>query len=518
LNIPTASYRFNPGASVTFSWTFSDPDSGDSQSAYQLQIGNSGFTTIYLDTGKVASSNTSTTRTLPSNMTVDVYYWRVKTWDSQNYEGAWSSGRAIIVDRIKVNSLTADKTRLDPGATVMLSVQLVYEYDGAYITSGNFTLNGLSLTYSGANGVWNATDSKSTVQSVIYNNVTGTEGTYGLATVNMNGKSLTVIWDTPPSALPTSPSEGTIFNPSVSITFSWTFSDNDAGDSQSAYRLQIGNSNFTTIYVDTGKVTSSADSATLTGPSMPGTCYWRVMVWDSFDVNGSWSAVLTFKVNAPPNVALVSPDAGTLVVPRVNYTFTWAFNDPDAGDVQSAFRLQIDDDPDFWTPNIDTGKVVGSRTNTTILLPSTSSPYYWRVMVWDNHDLAGSWSSGRLIIVGYRYILNGPYYENGTKTSFAVTVTAYFEQIQVDQFSLNGTVEKLYDVKPTVFVFNFGAASRSWYVPRQRGKHNCFCSKRYGKPVHFHDTRLRWHNRQQHIFPSGQLHKHRFRNHDNYEG
>jgi len=195
LNSPSANYRFNPSASVTFTWTFSDNDTGDSQSAYQLQIGNSDFSIIYLDTGKVMSTSTSTNRTLPSNMTIGLYYWRVKTWDSTDGEGAWSSGRAIIVDRIKVNSLMADDTRRDIGTTATLSVQLIYEYDNAYITSGTFTLNGLTLSYSGSNGVWTATQSKSTVTAVTYNSVAGTEGTYGLTTVNMNSQSVTVIWD-----------------------------------------------------------------------------------------------------------------------------------------------------------------------------------------------------------------------------------------------------------------------------------------------------------------------------------
>jgi hypothetical protein len=196
LTNPAVYWRFNPGASVTFSWTFSDPDTGDSQSAYRLQIGNSGFTTIYVDTGKVTSSSTSTTVTLPSNMTVGDYYWRVTTWDTYGgVQGAWSSGRNMKVDRIKVNSLTADDTRRDIGTTVTISVQLVYEYDSGYITSGTFTLNGLTLSYSGSNGVWRATDSKSTVQAVTYNSVSGTEGTYRLTTVNMNSQSVTVIWD-----------------------------------------------------------------------------------------------------------------------------------------------------------------------------------------------------------------------------------------------------------------------------------------------------------------------------------
>jgi hypothetical protein len=193
LNSPAAGFRFNPGASVQFTWTFSDPNPGDSQSAYQLQIGNSDFSTIYVDTGKVSSSSSSATVTLPS--TVGLYYWRVKTWDSSDAEGVWSSGRAIIVDRIKVNSLSASKTRLDVGSSVTLTAQLVYEYDGSYIASGSFTLNGLTLSYTGSNGVWQTSDSKSSVQAVTYNSLSGSEGTYGLTAINMNGKSTTVVWD-----------------------------------------------------------------------------------------------------------------------------------------------------------------------------------------------------------------------------------------------------------------------------------------------------------------------------------
>ena len=174
---------------------------------------------------------------------------------------------------------------------------------------------------------------------------------------------------------------------------------------------------------------------------------------------------VTYEPIGTPTVSPSQPASGALFTPSTSCTFVWSFSDKyNASDYQTAFRLQIDDDPDFWTPNIDTGKVSSSRTNTTIVLPSTSGYYYWRVMVWDSQDFPSDWTAGRLIVVGYKYVLNGAYYENGAKTSFAVTVTAYFEELQADQFSLNGTVTKLYDKKPTVFVFNFGAASRSWYV------------------------------------------------------
>jgi hypothetical protein len=140
LNSPVASYRFNPGASVTFSWTFSDNDTGDSQSAFQLQIGNSNFTVFYLDTGKVTSTNTNTTRTLPSNMTIGIYYWRVKTWDSQNAEGTWSTGRAIIVDGLKVSQYVVNLVNQK------IYAKAVYAYDGQPIANGTVSYAGLSVS------------------------------------------------------------------------------------------------------------------------------------------------------------------------------------------------------------------------------------------------------------------------------------------------------------------------------------------------------------------------------------
>jgi len=75
-------YCISPPAPI-FSWTFSDPDAGSSQSAYQVQIATDiGFTTIIHDTGKVISSSNSYA-TPPGVMGYNQsYYWRVIVWDN----------------------------------------------------------------------------------------------------------------------------------------------------------------------------------------------------------------------------------------------------------------------------------------------------------------------------------------------------------------------------------------------------------------------------------------------------
>ena len=178
LDSPAENARFDPSESVTFTWTFSDPDSGDSQSAFQLQLDdNSDFSSPIIDTGKVTSTYSSTTQTLPS--TVGLYYWRVKTWDSSDAEGAWSSGRAIIIDRVQITLSVAD-SRIDIGSTMSWSYTATYEYDGADATSYvSVTLN--DTTTKTSVGKW-----AFTVSSI-------TESQYGLTVFDAN--TVECIWD-----------------------------------------------------------------------------------------------------------------------------------------------------------------------------------------------------------------------------------------------------------------------------------------------------------------------------------
>ena len=192
LNSPSANSRFDIGESVTFTWTFNDPNSGDSQSAYRFQLDdNSDFSSPIIDTGKVSSSTESTTQTLPS--TIGKYYWRVKTWDSQDAEGPWSSGRAIIADRIYVYSMSVSDSRTNVGEGERVYVWLRFEYDNSYVTSGSFSVNGYSLSHVSDDKWQTGLISKSSVTKVTFNSVAGSCG--NINNVNQNGKSTSIIWD-----------------------------------------------------------------------------------------------------------------------------------------------------------------------------------------------------------------------------------------------------------------------------------------------------------------------------------
>jgi hypothetical protein len=197
LSSPAANYRFNPSASVTFTWTFSDPDAGDSQSAYQLQIGTSSFTTIYLDTGKVSSTAQNTTQTLPSNMTVGVYYWRVKTWDSKGAEGPYSTGRAIIVDRIKITACGILNNVVDTRTGGAVWYTAVYEYDNTPFTStcGTLCLNSSAMVWATDRWTYAFPYQMSGSQAVF--TITGVvESFYGLTGVYNFAGDLVLNWAT----------------------------------------------------------------------------------------------------------------------------------------------------------------------------------------------------------------------------------------------------------------------------------------------------------------------------------
>ena len=84
---------------IYLNWTFDDPR--DSQTAYQIQIDNSGtgFPSPEIDTGKVTSSSESYA---PLNLSFGAtYYWRLKVWDSQGAESDWINAPASFSTDIR---------------------------------------------------------------------------------------------------------------------------------------------------------------------------------------------------------------------------------------------------------------------------------------------------------------------------------------------------------------------------------------------------------------------------------
>jgi len=106
----------------------------------------------------------------------------------------YSSG--YIADRMIVNDMTTDDGRINVQTDSSDHVQLKYEYDSAWVSTGSVTINGRTGTYSGSNGWWNFGDNKYPAQKVTYDSVSADgSDTHGIDTVFQNGKSIDQIWD-----------------------------------------------------------------------------------------------------------------------------------------------------------------------------------------------------------------------------------------------------------------------------------------------------------------------------------
>ena len=99
-----------------------------------------------------------------------------------------------IWDEMLVLYILADEDVTNFGQSVNFTVGLQYKYDSDNVQTGTFSLEALALAFSsGAN--WTVSDSHGASGSWLYNDVTGTDGAYSLTGIDMDGNSITVVWD-----------------------------------------------------------------------------------------------------------------------------------------------------------------------------------------------------------------------------------------------------------------------------------------------------------------------------------
>ncbi|MFQ5950569.1 MAG: M6 family metalloprotease domain-containing protein [Candidatus Geothermarchaeales archaeon] len=101
-----------------------------------------------------------------------------------------------IYDRIRVTTLSAEDTRIDVNTNSLVQLTGELEYDGHSLASDDTVLcKGLVMSWAVDKALFEAQESKSTVQAKTYDSCDITEVTYGITEVNMDDKKVTVIWD-----------------------------------------------------------------------------------------------------------------------------------------------------------------------------------------------------------------------------------------------------------------------------------------------------------------------------------
>lgn len=92
-NAPTLTPKANydATASGTFTWTINDPNPGDTQTAYEINIINAATASTVVSSGKVVSAVSQHVVNAGTLANGNTYQWKVRTWDSGDLVGAFSS-------------------------------------------------------------------------------------------------------------------------------------------------------------------------------------------------------------------------------------------------------------------------------------------------------------------------------------------------------------------------------------------------------------------------------------------
>lgn len=94
LDHPTSGATVDRTSTTRLRWTFDDPDDGDTQSQYQLQVREQGETATVVD---VTVETPNEYHDLPGGTLVEGgFEWRVRTWDAAGEQGPWSGWEPFV--------------------------------------------------------------------------------------------------------------------------------------------------------------------------------------------------------------------------------------------------------------------------------------------------------------------------------------------------------------------------------------------------------------------------------------
>ncbi|MEX1309976.1 MAG: Calx-beta domain-containing protein, partial [Candidatus Sulfomarinibacteraceae bacterium] len=144
---------------------------------------------------------------------------------------------------------------------------------------------------------------------------------------------------------------------------------------------------------------------------LPDTQYWwRCRATDDSAHTGPWMDTATFFVqlsNHPPTVPELLAPANGATLPDLSARLTWLEStdpDADAGDYIDSYRVQVDDDPSFTSPEIDQSGITLTEASGALSVSLselsgsgalvTETRYYWQVAARDNNGLWSAWSAG----------------------------------------------------------------------------------------------------------------------------
>lgn len=404
---PTLTTRanFDATAAATFAWTFNDPNPGDTQSAYQLQINTSGGVFEY-DTAMVSASvatyvgsgaastgnNASLTPAVPSGNIGDTLLCFASIRNSgtgtvgtapAGWQTLLTFGNTAVLGKVAdATSESAPTVTFSGGAANEDTLARIHRFRNLPL---NIVASSTVLNASAANvGYpaltvplnasvvfvygWKQDDWTSVAQLAGMTEIDDTFSTAG----NDAAQALDYVIQT--TAANISASSFTVTGGASAISRGITLSMGPAG------------------YTATGSSHVLPANTLANGSSWQ----WRMRTWDAAGLVGPWSSYSTFSTSAGGTVTITSPatdNPGGQITD--DYTITWSVS----GTTQAYYRVKVVKTSDSSTLS-DTGFVASVATSAGISGLLSGSEYRVEVTV-RNAGLVDSGTGTRLITPAY---------------------------------------------------------------------------------------------------------------------
>ncbi|MEW5767285.1 MAG: Ig-like domain-containing protein [bacterium] len=396
-----------------FDWN--EVDAGESVVSYRFQVAdNNSFAPVILE----ADDLTASTYTLYSYQALSdgVYYWRAMATDSAGNESAGNNKYSLTIDTTAPDSSTL--TNPPPGTDVVVGSNPTFSWeavsgadsydiqidDDTDFSSPNRNVSGLSTTSYTPDPVLSEGTYYWRVRA---RDEAGNIGDWRAS--NESPGSVTVDTTAPDAPYLTSPADGAYVK-EAQPWFSWAAVTDSVTE---------GALTFDTIYytIEFSEISDFSDTNTyytnypnvadttwyhpeyFSDPMFnghtfsDGTYYWRISATDyaGNESGYSGSRALVVDTTAPSAPTLVAPATGSVVnTDTSSLIFDWT-------DVSGAsYTLEVDNNNDFSSPEIDITSTSSSYTNTTSL---SDGNYYWRVKAADQAGNDSHWSTETWVVI-----------------------------------------------------------------------------------------------------------------------
>lgn len=394
----------------TLSWNFSDPDSGDFQSAYNATVYDQSHTTILWSCNLTGSEESVTygITCLGGTELLDGqdYWFAVKTRDSYNLWGDWNETLFHVnaLPSIPVLLAPSNGSKLAPSTTQTLTwtsvvdpegypVQYIYEVDDteSFIpplkSSGTLsgTISNSFETFEGDRYYWHVRSYDGVEYSPWSETWSFSVDISPLAPKGLGVDGFLALTDEIGHILTDNPD------------LNWTFADPD-DDVQTEFDVEIWtNPGGTGILMWAFSAVSTIEQVaynadgTATLLEEGETYYFRVRTEDDYLWSG-WSEV-EFHVNAAPPVPVaLTPNDGEILPPVTAQTVTWSEVTDADGDVLS-YYFEVGLDAPLGPPYVTSGTVAGTASESFQTIAGEC--YYWHVRSldgWETSDFTVTWS------------------------------------------------------------------------------------------------------------------------------